>query len=230
MKKVLRAKYLLIISVLLLAPMLFLGGKVLAQLILPATEPGGVVVDMPPSYVSGDPAYANTLPPDENTITDAASPSASFTYFQVTGATLRGRNSTTGYLYDGVGCSHTTAGVGAGMILNTEAAIPDGSVIKYLRVYYKDTNPTNGVEGFITRYQPGVAAVDLVHAGSTDAFSDGFGFVVSSEITETVNNSTYAYTLIGWPDDNNVANQICGLRIAYYQPFHVAIYLPTIRR
>ncbi|OGO28556.1 MAG: hypothetical protein A2136_06665 [Chloroflexi bacterium RBG_16_54_11] len=120
---------------------------------MPATEPGGeVVAGLPPSFISGDPAYADLQPPDENPSSGAASPAIPFTYYQVTGATLRGRSSTTEYLYDGVGCSHTTAGVSTGRILNTEASIPDGSVIKYLRVYYNDTNPASGVEGYITRY------------------------------------------------------------------------------
>jgi hypothetical protein len=120
-----------------------------------------------------------------------------------------------------------TAGTGAGRILNTELPLPDGSIIKYLRVYYKDTNAANGVEGYITRYQPGAGTADLVHTGSSDAFVGGYGFVVSGEITETVNNTVYAYTLIGWPDDANVNNQICGLRVAYYAST-AFIYLPTV--
>jgi hypothetical protein len=121
-------------------------------------------------------------------------------------------------------------GSGAGRILNTDMAIPDGSVIKYLRGYCRDTNAANGVEGYITRYQPGVGTSDLVHAGSSDAFAGGYGFVVSQEITETMSNTPYAYTLIGWPDDVNVANQICGLRVAYYLPIVVQIYLPSVRK
>ncbi len=210
---------------------LLLGGTALAQLLLPATEPGGeVVVGLPPSYISGDPAFADLQPPDENPTSGAASPAIPFSYYQVTGATLRGRNSTTEYLYDGVGCSHVTYSSDIYRILNTEASIPDNSVIKYLRVYYNDTNPASGVEGYITRYQPGVATADLIHTGSSDAFSGGYGFVVSAEITETVNNTSYAYTVIGWPDENNVANQICGLRIAYYAPFRANVFLPVIRK
>jgi hypothetical protein len=165
-----------------------------------------------------------------NSIDAPTSPGATFKYYQVAGATLRGRNSTTGYLYDGVGCSHVTSGTGTGRILNTELPLPDDSVIKYLRVYYRDTNPASGVEGYITRYQPGVGTADLIHAGSTDAFSGGYGFVVSAELTETVNNTPYAYTLIGWPDDANVANQICGLRVAYYAPIFASYFLPLIKR
>lgn len=230
MKKPSMTKYFKLVLVIILAFLLLLGGNALAQLIVPATEPGGEVIEITPSYVSGDPAYINTLPPDENFSTGVNNPAATFSYYQVAGATLRGRNSVTGYAYDSVGCSHVTSGVGIGRILNTELIIPDNAVIKYLRVYYNDTNISNGVEGYITRYQPGVGAVDLIHTGSLDAFSGGYGFVVSQEITETVNNTSYAYTLIGWPDENNIANQICGLRVAYYAPFHATLFLPSINR
>ncbi|OGO35422.1 MAG: hypothetical protein A2W35_18520 [Chloroflexi bacterium RBG_16_57_11] len=204
-----------------------------AQKNSPATEPDGDAVEyIPPSYDSGDPSYlaAGILPPDENQTYRPQAPNLTFSYYQVSGATLRGRNSTTGYLYDGVGCSHVTEGSGSGRILNTELILPDNSVIKYLRVYYRDTNAANGVEGYITRYQPGAETADLIHAGSSDAYVGGYGFVVSQEITETVNNTVYAYTLIGWPDDVNVANQICGLRVAYYAPPLFATFLPVIQK
>ena len=227
-----------LILAIILPILLLVGGRSLAQQSLPATEPGGAVIDdMPPSYDSGNPSLSapDILPPDENPPSPSAfdsnapaSPAVTFSYYQVTGATLRGRNSTTGYAYDSVGCSHVTSGSGVGRILNTELPLPDDSVIKYLRVYYRDTNAANGVEGYITRYQPGVGTKDLVHSGSSDAFVGGYGFVVSSEITETVNNTLYSYTLIGWPDAVNVANQICGLRVAYYAPFFGQVFLPAI--
>lgn len=203
----------------------------LAQQPEPSTELGAVETasDRTVAYDSATPAG---LPPDENPLAGSAQDLNAlqvFEYYQVSGATLRGRNSDTGYVYDGVGCSHVTAGTGAGRILNTELPLPDGSVIKYLRVYYRDTNAANGVEGYITRYQPGVGTADLVHTGSSDAFVGGYGFVVSSEITETVENATYAYTLIGWPDDANVANQICGLRVALYAPTS-ASFLPIVTK
>jgi hypothetical protein len=201
-----------------------------AQQPAPPTEPGAAQTDRHRTVVY-DSATSTGLPPDENPPASSAlapnAPNLTFEYYQVSGVTLRGRSSDTGYAYDGVGCSHVTAGTGTGRILNTDLPLPDGSVIKYLRVYYRDTNAANGVEGYITRYQPGVGTADLVHTGSSDAFVGGYGFVVSAEITETVNNTSYAYTLIGWPDDANVANQICGLRVAYYAST-TATYLPMI--
>lgn len=231
-------------------------GVVAAQLPIPATEPGGEVsenVDSPVSFdsyfdggiivpengltASGEPfEIPQGIAPDDNPVAGAArtngtngtnATSAVFSYYQVSGATLRGRDSATGYQYDGVGCSHVTSG--SSRILNTELPIPDGATIKYLRVYYRDLNAASGVEGYITRYDPGTATLDLVHAGSTNAFVGGYGFVVSQEITETVNNTRYVYTLIGWPDEANVNNQICGLRVAYYLPQNNIVSLPVVR-
>jgi hypothetical protein len=230
MNKANRIRFIKIGFVVVLATLLLLGGTALAQLVVPATEPGGAVVDLAPSYISGDPAYQGITPPDENPTVGVNNPGAVFSYYQVAGATLRSRSSTTAFAYDSVGCTHTTSNSGDSNILNTELIVPDNAVIKYLRVYYDDTNAGSGVEGFITKYQPGVNTIDLVHTGSTNAFQGGFGFTVSPEITETVNNTVYAYTLIGWPDVNNVANKICGLRVAYYAPFHGAIFMPLVRR
>jgi hypothetical protein len=216
----------------LLVTAVLASGAAQEQSSVPVTEPGAIPApDLPPSFDGGSPLKnSSAVPPDENAPLSSQSPALTFTYYQVSGATLRGRNSTTGYLYDGNGCSHTTAGTGPGRILNTELPLPDGSVIKYLRVYYNDKNPASGVEGYITRYQPGTGTADLVHAGSTDAYTGGVNFVVSAEITETIRNNTYTYTLIGWPDENNVNNQICGLRVAYYAPLTARLFMPTLRR
>ncbi|GMU43444.1 MAG: hypothetical protein IT479_08675 [Xanthomonadales bacterium] len=140
----------------------------------------------------------------------------SFSYYTVSGATLRGRSSSVGVAYASLGCSYVNAGTDR--ILNTEAPLPDGARIKYLRIYYHDTNPADGVRAFLTRYEPGAAASDLTSAGSTAAFVGGYGTSLSPEIDEIVDGDRYAYTLIGWPDALGSANRICGMRIAYYGP------------
>jgi hypothetical protein len=224
-----KIKFVQLFFVLSLVALLLFGGAALAKTGIPSTEPDGDAPEaIPPSFDSASPSEA--LPPDENQPSSVNSPALTFSYYQVAGATLRGRNSSTEYLYDGLGCSYVTVGTGIGRILNTELPLPDGSVIKYLRVYYRDTNATSGVRGYITRYQPGVATADLINVGSSAAYAGGYGFVVSGEITETVNNTPYAYTLIGWPDVIGSANQICGLRVAYYAPIHAHVFLPALSR
>jgi hypothetical protein len=175
------------------------------------------------------------LAPDDNPATGAQPaapqvPQQTFSYYLVAGATLRGRTSATQYAYDSQGCVHVTAGVGTARILNTELHIPDGSVIKYLRLYYDDTSTTGNISGYLTRYTPGTATNDLVNVSSSVAGAGGNGFVVSSEITETVDNDRFAYTLIGWPSATTSQVQVCGLRIAYYAPVGRLAFLPVIRK
>jgi hypothetical protein len=145
-----------------------------------------------------------------------------FTYYYVPGSTLMTRDGQTSYDYSGTGCSYTTAGTDR--IMNTELTIPDGSVIKYLRIYYNDTDPANNVQGYITRYATGSQTNDLISVSSTG--SGGVGTQLSAEITHTVDNFGYAYVLIGWPGVNSSAVQICGLRVAYYAPIFGRSLIP----
>jgi hypothetical protein len=221
----------LFLGVLVLVVVAVVAGRAVAQLVVPATEPGGQVTTgvVEPSYVSSDPAYQDVRPPDDNPTDGSGYAAAKYSYYLVSGATLRGRSSATQFTYSGLGCAYTTAGTGSERILNTELHLPNGALIKYLRVYYIDTNPVNSVDGFLTSYDPGKSAVDLTFATGPDAFNGGYGFTVSPEITVTVDNELYAYTLIGFPDENNIANQVCGLRIAYYPPYNGIVFLPAVR-
>lgn len=239
-------------------------GVVVAQMSIPATEPGGEVTEIQNSFdsyldagviipenglaASGEPfAWPEGIAPDDNPPEGAARTQGTnatdapiFHYYMVSGSTLRGRSSTTEYKYDAAGCAHVTAGIALenGYILNTGVTLPDQAEIKYLRVYFKDTNLTKGVRGYITRYQPGIGPPP-VGAGTRDLasaysdspieFDDGYGFVVSNRITETVDNASYAYTLLAWPDDIGESMQICGLRIAYYLPQNNLAFLPAIK-
>jgi hypothetical protein len=112
--------------------------------------------------------------------------------------------------------------------MSTELHIPDGSIIKYLRIYYNDTSTTANVLGYITRYDTGTSTNDLISVSSSG--SAGVGTALSAEITHTVDNFGYAYVLIGWPGALGTTVQICGLRVAYYAPSFAANFLPAVRR
>lgn len=174
---------------------------------------------VPASFDSGLTSNPNDLPPDENpAVKSPNQPSATFTYYTVSGPELQTRSTGNDQIYSANGCVYLSSGVSTGLLTGTGLHLPDGAVIKYIRLYYNDTNNTAGVDTYLTRYAPGSATSDLVFTGSTNAFSGGYGFVVSSEITETVNNSVYAYQLYGWPDSAASTLQVCGIRVAYYAP------------
>jgi hypothetical protein len=176
-------------------------------------------------------ASPTTIYPDDNppqtTALSPKAPTASYSYYFVSGAALVARNSTDSYTYEGLGCVYVGKD---GLVLNTDMQLPVGSEIKYLRVYYYDTNDPGFVTGYISKYPPSQSVVDAVAVSSPSAGTPGAGFVVSTRITQTVNYENFPYLLIGRPSDANLNLRICGLRVAYYAPEIAYTFMPIIKR
>jgi hypothetical protein len=249
-----------IVAVLAAAALLLVAGAVLAQYGLPATEGGDQLPtsfsfgaqdgeaqtpDQPADGTRGTEGgeavefislqgYAEGMAPDDNIPQSPglapSEPQATFTYYTVSGPELQPRTTTNVQVYNANGCIYMSTGTSTGLLTGTGLHIPDDSVIKYIRLYYNDTNASAGVDAFLTRYAPGSGTADLISTGSTNAYSGGYGFVVSNEITHTVNNDIYAYMLYGWPDANVSSLQVCGIRVAYYAPPLFGLFLPSITR
>lgn len=145
--------------------------------------------------------------------TSPAAPAVTFSYFHVLGATLKPRDSTNTYAYAFNGCIYVNAG-GVGR-LQFPMTIPDGSVVKYLRIYYNDTNAAADLTAWLTQYSPGQSSTDLTSISSSG--SAGFGTALSAEMTHTVDNQLNYTINVGW-GANTSTQQICGVRIAYYAP------------
>ena len=210
-----RARRVMVCVVCVASLLIFLSGTVIAQdtWTISATEPEGVTNP----WALFEDEYG---PWDDSSSTAEAeageNPEQVFVYYQVAGATLKGRSSSTEFAYDGLGCIHTTAG--SSRITNIELILPDGATIRYLRLYYKDSSTTGAVQTFLTRYDPGSGTSDLVSATSSTSGAPGYGTVLSPALTEVVDNANYAYTLIGWPTAHDANLQVCGMRVAYYAP------------
>lgn len=206
---------------------------VAAQSVQPSTESHKDKSQIQPaSFTSDMLGEPGMVPPDENKTTSngPAAPAQTFSYYLVSGPELQPRSTANGQTYSANGCVYMSSGTSTGLLTGAGLHIPDGAVVKYIRLYYNDTNASAGVDAFLTRYAPGSATSDLVSTGSTNAFNGGYGFVVSSEITETVNNTSYAYILYGWPDSAASNLQVCGIRVAYYAPSIFGVALPLISK
>ncbi len=140
-------------------------------------------------------------------------PTLSFSYFHVLGATLKPRDSANSYVYAFNGCIYVSAG--ALGRLQFPVTIPDGSTVKYLRIYYNDTAVADDLTAWLTQYSPGQSSTDLTSISSSG--SAGFGTALSAEITHVVDNQLNYTINVGW-GANNSTQQICGVRVAYYAP------------
>jgi hypothetical protein len=151
---------------------------------------------------------------------------ATFSYYRLVGTAFNVRTSSTTFAYNFNGCVYETGGTDNRFM--APVLIPDNSVIKFLRLYYNDTNPSSNITAWLTRYQPGVTSEDLTSVIS--AGESGYGTTLSSEITHTVDLTNWAYTIIIAPNANAASNSFCGIRVAYYAPTFGAVALPLVRR
>jgi hypothetical protein len=145
-----------------------------------------------------------------------------FSYLKLTGTALAPRKSASTYDYSSNGCVFQVGG--ADFRFQTPVYLPEGASIKYVRMYYVDTAPTD-MTVWLTKYQPGQSNLDIVSVQSTG--NVGYGTSLSKEIggpalgdppAEIVDNATNAYVLTWGTSVLGNTNQICGVRVAYYPP------------
>jgi hypothetical protein len=149
---------------------------------------------------------------------------SSFSYYKVIGSAFQPRDSTQTYAYTSNGCIYQTAG--GVMRFQAPLYLPEGSILKYLRLYYNDT-ATENMTAWITRYEPGQANLDLTSVQSTGA--GGYGTTLGPLMSGCVpppdpcvplppvivDQDTYAYVLTWGSGVLGAGNQLCGIRIAY---------------
>ncbi len=151
---------------------------------------------------------------------------ATFTYYRLVGTAFNVRTSATTFAYNFNGCVYETSGTDNRFM--APLLLPEDAVIKFLRLYYTDTNPSSDIMAWITRYQPGVTSEDLTSITSTG--SSGYGTSLSAEITHTVDLTSWAYTVVIAPNANASSNAFCGVRVAYYAPRFGALVLPVVTK
>lgn len=162
----------------------------------------------------------------ENQVSPSALTSPVLSYYFVPGTEFKGKSSNFGYTYVTKGCFFRSTTLGAEQY-TAPIHIPNGSVLKGMRIYFIDNSTTGGVGGWLTSYNPGVTSKDLISVNN-GSISIGSGFVDSNEITQTVTTDTTAYTLIVYTGTADSTVQVCGVRLAYYAPAAGAAFLPVV--
>jgi hypothetical protein len=135
-----------------------------------------------------------------------------FYYTFVAGSSLRPRDSSSAWRYQGVGCVYINNG---NQLMTIDLNIPSGARIDYLRLYYRDTSASNSV-AWITTYDGAGAVTDLTNVPS--AGNSGYGTTLSPLVSHVVNNASRSYSLNWRADQTGSSMQLCGLRVAYRLP------------
>jgi hypothetical protein len=206
----------------ILLALAFFAGRAMAQT---QVGPGNTDTDPFPAYSPGSTTWEDEPSGGLQKQAHVSALNSYLSYYMVSGSAFKGKSSTTTYQYDTGGCIYSTSGNDQFV---AELQIPNGSEIKYLRIYYRDTNASAFVTGYITYINPGISSLDLVNVSSTG--NGGYGYTTSSEITHTVDTSVHAYILIFWPTIGDNTVEFCGMRVAYYAPAFFGMFMPLISR
>lgn len=194
-------------------------GDAQAPTVVPMANTGDGLPAGSTGQTQGVPAVGGDVSPS------ATGPAVAFTYYRLIGTAFQPRASATSFTYTSNGCMFQT--VAADNRFQAPVLVPDGAIIKYLRLYFVDTAPEN-MTVWLTKYQPGVTSTDLTSVQSSGAA--GYGTLLSVEITETVDLTNWAYVLSWGPGVSASTNQLCGIRIAYYAPSIFGAFMPVVSR
>ena len=191
--------------------------------------------NQPIEWLSSDPPPEGVdiqSPPDRVSlagVADAEAMDATYNaYLRIVGAALKPRESNvewTGASSAG-GCIYASSGF-ASAVFNVPVTLPQGATVKYVRMYYHDTNASVNSSGWFTVYDLYGQVVDEWQMDSSG--DTGNGYVTTAEFTHTIDYGSYSYVLNWRPNDLGASMQICGFRIYYASP-STAIYLPLITK
>lgn len=154
------------------------------------------------------------------------SPALSFSYYHVSGTLFQPRKSASTYDYSSNGCVFQTGGTD--FRFQAHLLVPEGSIVKYVRIYFLDT-AAQDMTVWLTEYNDGTSNTDVTSVSSSGNAA-GARTVLSPLITHTVDLANFAYVLSWGTGVLGSANQICGVRVAYYAPPIFGTFLPIIQK
>lgn len=146
---------------------------------------------------------------------------ATFGYLWITGAAFHPLDNATTYSYPGGGCISKTGG--AGNLFAHKVVLPEGTIVRFLRLYFYDTS-TSTVTAFFTTYDGAGNFNERTNVGSSNA-AGGFGTTLSPQISYEVDRFAAAINVVanlGLQNDTTL--RFCGVRIAYDAPITDRIF------
>lgn len=91
--------------------------------------------------------------------------------------------------------------------------LPQNAIVRNLRIYYKDTNVSADLTGYITAYDNAGVSMDLTNVSSSG--NAGLASAVSPSLNYTVNDLDHALQIIVSFDTSDPSLLFCGARVSY---------------
>jgi hypothetical protein len=134
-----------------------------------------------------------------------------FRYLRIAGAAFHPVSNNVSFDYGAAGCINRTGASAA--LFTHKVALPQGSVVKFLRLYYNDTSASN-ITAFFTSYDQVGGFFEYTSIGS--ASDIGYDSSLSPEIAAVVDDFVEPFVVtVNMDASVDSSLQFCGVRIAY---------------
>ncbi|HNS52959.1 MAG TPA: hypothetical protein PKO09_17495 [Anaerolineae bacterium] len=167
----------------------------------------GVAAQDPPNV---GPA-GNGAVEDEEVLAAAAQPNAASYYKRYTADVFTPQFTSFVWQYDGLGCVFRVSGTGT---TSHDLQLPDGAVVTYVRIYFKDLDPDDDAYVYLYAYdgQGGSDAIASAHSSGTPGWGSG-GSVPFSHPVDNLNEALHLK--LDYQSGTNDSLMICGVRVQY---------------
>lgn len=145
---------------------------------------------------------------------DSMTPLATDAYYFIPASAFNRLESATESKYVAGGCIRVTGGF---RFVATDMQVPDGSGIYGLRVYYKDTDASNQITGWIVTYNGDSLYENLV-AVPSDAQAGYGSKYLGITPNPIVDNFAHAYSINVGQTGSSASTAFCGVRVFYSTP------------
>lgn len=147
-------------------------------------------------------------------------------FSRMAGSNFQPRDSTATFSYSGGGCLQRNSNTGDSWF-TINLSLPDGAVIDFLRVYYKDNDSTYDINSELWAFDGAGGTTLIAEADSTGA--PGYSSTGSDFFSHTVDNTNESLVVVASIQGGvGPSLQLCGVRVRYqYSPFS-ANFLPAV--
>lgn len=155
---------------------------------------------------------------------EVASPQSYNASIRIPVAGLKPRNSNVEWQTGGQGGCTFAASGDRFTWWSTPLYLPQGSTLRYLRMYYNDQSSLENCEAYLTVYD---LYGGIVVEWGISSSSTGQSYATTSELDHVVDYTAYQYVINWRPRELGNDMQVCGFRVFYETP-PGAVFLPLV--
>lgn len=104
--------------------------------------------------------------------------------------------------------------------------LPDGSTLRYFRMYYNDQNATVDCEAYLTVYD---LYGRIVTEWGIQSSSTGQSYATTPLLDHVIDYDYYSYVINWRPNDEGTDMQVCGFKV-YYETHWGLAFLPHVSK